>query len=64
MNPEPNKAIFKLAVWITVTAGILMFVLETDTPAFWINAVSLVVGLLLVGVIILITRMISGIDGE
>lgn len=64
MNPEPNKAIFKLAVWITVTAGILMFVLETGTPAFWINAVSLVVGLLLVGVIILITRMISGIDGE
>lgn len=62
MNPDVDKVVFSLALWITVTAGILSLVLEPGTPPFWISVVSVVIGILLMGVIMLTKRMKSGID--
>ncbi|NMB44819.1 MAG: hypothetical protein GX998_00235 [Firmicutes bacterium] len=64
MNPDVHKGVFKLAVWITVTAGILLLILEPGTPSFWISIASLVIGVLLMGVIVLITRVVKGTDGK
>ncbi|NLJ87080.1 MAG: hypothetical protein GX322_11720 [Firmicutes bacterium] len=59
MNPDVNKAFFKVAFWISVISGFLMFHLEPGTPSYVINVASLVVGITLMGVIVLFLR-ISG----
>jgi hypothetical protein len=64
MNPNINRAVFKIAVWITVTAGVLVCTLEPGTPSFWISIVSLAIGVLLMGVIALITRFVMNTDGK
>lgn len=64
MNPDIDRAVFKVAVWIAVTAGVLVCTLEPGTPSFWISIVSLVIGILLMGVIALIRRIVVNTDGK
>ncbi|NLK08327.1 MAG: hypothetical protein GX316_06455 [Firmicutes bacterium] len=52
-----EEAVFKIAVWITIVSGALMFVLEPKTPSFVINIGSLIVGIILMGVIALSIRL-------
>jgi uncharacterized membrane protein YgdD (TMEM256/DUF423 family) len=48
MNPDAFRAYFRMGVWVTLVALLLVFAVPRDAPEFFISVCSLVVGLVLV----------------
>jgi hypothetical protein len=59
MNPEIGRAGFTAAMFIVVTAVILLFVVPRGSPEFSITVVSLIVGLVFTAVVAVLVRVSS-----
>jgi NADH:ubiquinone oxidoreductase subunit 4 (subunit M) len=56
MNPELGQAWFRIALFITLVSGILIFIEPRDSAEFVISVASFVVGLIFIGIIVVVTR--------
>ncbi len=64
MSGDVAKAALKLSMWLITVSALLMFVVERGTPAFYINIFSFLLGILLLGVIALVVRLVSRSQGD
>ncbi len=58
MGPEALRAYFRLGMWITLVAVILVLILPRDGPEFVISVCSLGIGLTLLSLIFLVGRFL------
>jgi hypothetical protein len=56
MNPEAGRAWFRIAMMITVVAAVLVYLTEPGTAERVVSAITLLMGLLFIGVIIVLIR--------
>ena len=57
MNPDALRAYFRMGMWITLVALVLVLALPRDTPEFVISVCSLGVGLTLTGLVAALNRL-------
>jgi uncharacterized membrane protein len=57
MAPELGKAAFRWAIFLIVVAAGLLLTLSPGTPEFAITILTLLIGLIFVGVILLFIRI-------
>lgn len=57
MSPEVGQAGFRLAVFLIVSSGVLLFVVPRGTAEHAITVVTLLIGLVFSGLIALIIRV-------
>jgi hypothetical protein len=57
MNPEALRAYFRMGMWVTLVALVLVLTVKRDTPEFVISMCSLAVGLALTGLVVLLSRL-------
>jgi hypothetical protein len=57
MNPDALRAYFRIGMWITLVALVLVLALPRDTPEFVISVCSLAVGLTLTGLVVALNRL-------
>ncbi|HLV35814.1 MAG TPA: hypothetical protein VKY59_11895 [Spirillospora sp.] len=48
MNPDAFRAYFRMGVWVTLVALLLVIAVPRDAPEFFVSVCSLAVGLVLV----------------
>jgi hypothetical protein len=58
MGPEAFRAYFRLGMWVTLVALVLVLVLPRDGPEFIISICSLAVGLTLMTLIFVAGRLL------
>jgi hypothetical protein len=56
MNPEAGRAWFRIAVTITLVSAVLVFVTKSGTPERVVSVITLIIGLLFIGTIIVLIR--------
>ena len=56
ISPEAGKFWFSLAVGIVLLSGIIMFIVEPGTAAYYINGFSLMAGIFLLLLVIVLVR--------
>jgi hypothetical protein len=56
MNPEAGRAWFRIATMLTVVSAVLVFLTGPGTAERVISVITLMVGLLFIGVIIFLIR--------
>lgn len=56
MSPELGKTWFRVAMFITVTAGLLLFFVTPGTAEFFITLFTLCIGLVFILIIAIIAR--------
>lgn len=57
MNPDALRAYFRMGMWVTLVALVLVLAVPRDTPEFVVSVCSLAVGLTLTGVVALLSRL-------
>jgi hypothetical protein len=57
MNPDALRAYFRMGMWVTLVALVLVLAVPRDTPEFVVSVCSLAVGLALTGVVALLSRL-------
>jgi hypothetical protein len=56
MNPEAGRAWFRIAVTITLVSAVLVFVTKSGTAERVVSVITLIIGLLFIGTIIVLIR--------
>ena len=56
MNPEAGQAWFRIATMITVVSVVLVFFTEPGSAERIVSVITLIIGLLFLGIIILLVR--------
>ncbi|MDP9371160.1 MAG: hypothetical protein M3Q65_01615 [Chloroflexota bacterium] len=56
MGPEIGQAGFRIGLFLVLVAGGMLFLLEPGTPELSITVVTLVIGLVFVGVVVVLVR--------
>lgn len=56
MNPEAGRAWFRIATMITLVSAALVYLTEPGTAERVVSVITLVIGLLFIGVIIFLIR--------
>ena len=59
MDPQIGQAGFRIAIFLVLAAGGMLFFLTPGTPEFSITVVTLVIGLLFAGIVIAIVRLVG-----
>ena len=59
MNPHLGRAAFRVAFYIAAVALVLLFFLRPGTAGFAITVVTLVVGLIFLGLVAVLVRYFS-----
>jgi hypothetical protein len=57
MNPDALRAYFRMGMWVTLVALVLVLTVRRDTPEFIISVCSLAVGLTLTGLVAVLSRL-------
>ena len=56
MNPEAGQAWFRIATMLTVVSAALVFFTEPDSAERVMSVITLLIGLLFIGIIIVLVR--------
>ena len=56
MNPEAGRAWFRIAVMITLVSAVLVYFTEPNTAERIVSIITLLIGLLFIGTIIVLIR--------
>ena len=56
MNPDFGRAWFRIAITITVVSAVLVFFTEPGTAERVVSVITLLIGLIFIGTIILLIR--------
>ena len=56
MNPEVGRAWFRIAVMITLVSAVLVYFTEPNTAERIVSIITLLIGLLFIGTIIVLIR--------
>jgi len=56
MNPDAGRAWFRIAVTITLVSAVLVFVTKSGTAERVVSVITLIIGLLFIGTIIVLIR--------
>ena len=56
MNPEAGQAWFRIAMMITLVSAALVYLTKPDTAERVVSVITLLLGLLFVGIIIVLVR--------
>lgn len=56
MNPEAGQAWFRIATMITLVSAVLVFFTEPGTAERVVSVITLIIGLLFIGIIIVLIR--------
>lgn len=56
MNPEAGQAWFRIATMITLVSVVLVFFTEAGTAERIVSVITLILGLLFIGIIIVLVR--------
>lgn len=56
MNPEAGQAWFRIAVMITLVSAALSFLTKPDSAERVVSVITLVIGLVFIGVIVYLVR--------
>jgi hypothetical protein len=56
MNPEAGQAWFRIATMITLVSAVLVFFTEPGSAERVVSVITLIIGLLFIGIIILLVR--------
>jgi hypothetical protein len=59
LSPEIGKAAFRFAIFILLMALGLLFTLRPGTPEFAITVVTLLIGAIFVGFILVLVRLLA-----
>jgi hypothetical protein len=57
MNPDALRGYFRMGMWITLVALVLVLTVKRDTPEFVVSVCSLAVGLTLTGLVAALSRL-------
>ncbi len=56
MNPEAGQAWFRIAMLITLVSAVLVYFTEPDTAERVVSMLTLLIGLLFIGIIVILVR--------
>jgi hypothetical protein len=56
MDPRLGQAAVRIGMFMALTAGALLFLVDRSSPEFVVSLISLVIGLAFVGAIALVVR--------
>jgi len=56
MNPEAGQAWFRIATMITLVSAVLVYFTEPGTAERVVSVITLIIGLLFIGIIIVLVR--------
>jgi hypothetical protein len=56
MNPEAGRAWFRIATMLTVVSAVLVYFTEPGTAERVVSVITLLIGLLFIGVIVILIR--------
>jgi hypothetical protein len=56
MNPDAGRAWFRIAVTITLVSAVLMFATKSGTAERVVSVITLIIGLLFIGTIVVLIR--------
>jgi hypothetical protein len=56
MNPEAGQAWFRIAMMITLVSAVLVFLTRPGTAERVVSVITLLIGLLFIGIIIVLVR--------
>jgi LPXTG-motif cell wall-anchored protein len=56
MNPEAGQSWFRIAMMITLTSAALVYFTEPDTAERVVSVITLLIGLLFIGIIVVLVR--------
>jgi hypothetical protein len=56
MNPEAGQAWFRIAMMITLVSAALVYLTEPDTAERVVSVITLFLGLLFIGIIVVLVR--------
>jgi hypothetical protein len=56
MNPDAGRAWFRIAVTITLVSAVLVFVTKSGTAERVVSVITLIIGLLFIGTLIVLIR--------
>lgn len=59
MDPQIGQAGFRIALFLILVAGGMLFFLRPGTPEFSITVVTLALGLILAGIVIVLVRLVG-----
>lgn len=59
MGPEIGQAGFRIGIFLVLVAGGMLLLLEPGTPEFSITVVTLVIGLVFVGMVAILVRWLG-----
>jgi hypothetical protein len=59
MGPEIGQAGFRIGIFLVLVAGGMLFFLDPGSPEFSITVVTLAIGLIFVGVVVILVRWFS-----
>lgn len=57
MNPDALRAYFRMGMWVTLVALVLVLTVKRDSPEFIVSVCSLAVGLTLTGLVVVLSRL-------
>ena len=56
MNPEAGQAWFRIAMMITLVSAVLVYFTEPETAERVVSVLTLLIGLLFIGIILVLVR--------
>ena len=56
MNPDAGRAWFRIAVTITLVSAVLVYATKSGTAEWVVSVITLIIGLLFIGTIIVLIR--------
>jgi hypothetical protein len=59
MTPEVGKAAFRMAIFVVLVAVGLLFAVSPGTPEFAVTLLTLLIGLVFIGVVVVFVRFVG-----
>ncbi len=59
ISPQFGRAAFRIAITMVSISAIMVFVLAPGSAEYWISVITLVLGLLFVGMIFILVRILQ-----
>jgi hypothetical protein len=59
MDPQIGQAGFRIALFLVLVAGGMLFLLQPGTPEFSITVITLALGLIFAGIVIVLVRLVG-----
>jgi len=58
INPQLGRTAFRIAFMMVAVSGALLFVLSPGTAEYWVSILTLILGLVFVGIIFVLVRVL------